>query len=76
MERLNGVKGWCQKTTVITDDYIQLIWERCTLSAQSQRKGRKMGHSSKARSCHSLLMKAAEVYIRKKTLTRFEIIPL
>ena len=24
MGRLNGVNGWCQKTTAITDDYIQV----------------------------------------------------
>ena len=54
----------------------KLIWERFTLSAQSQRKGRKMGHSSKATSCPSLLMKAAGVCIKNKTLIRFEIILL
>ena len=76
MGRLNGVNGWCQKTTAITDDYIQVdmgaLHTVCAIATQ----GKKMGHSSKATSCPSLMMKAAGVYIRNKTLTKFEIIPL
>ena len=76
MGRLNGVKGWCQKTTAITDDYIQVDMGALHTVCAIQRKGRKMGHSSKATSFLSLMMKAAGVYIRNKTLTRFEIILL
>ena len=73
MGRLNGVNGWCQKTIAITDDYIQVktgaLHTVCAIATQ-------MGHSSKATSFLSLMMKAAGVYIRNKTLTRFEIILL
>ena len=76
MGRLSGVKGWLRKLLQSPMTTYKLIWERFTQSAQSQRKGRKMVHASKATSCPSLLMKAAGVYIRNKTLTRFEIILL
>ena len=74
MGRLNDVKGWLRKLLQSPMTTYKLIWERFTQSAQSQRKGRKMVHASKATSCPSLLMKAARVYIRNKTLARFEII--
>ena len=75
MGRLSGVKDWCQKLLQSLMTTYKLIWERFTLSVQSQCKGRKMGHSPKATGFPSPLMKAAAVYIRIKTLITFEIIP-
>ena len=43
MGRLNGVKGWCQKTTAITDDYIQVdmgaLHTVCAIATQGKKNG-------------------------------------
>ncbi|CAH3162681.1 unnamed protein product [Pocillopora meandrina] len=43
MGRLNGVKGWCQKTTAITDDYIQVdmgaLHTVCAITTQGKKNG-------------------------------------
>ncbi|CAH3162749.1 unnamed protein product, partial [Pocillopora meandrina] len=43
MGRLNGVKGWCQKTTTITDDYIQVdmgaLHTVCAIATQGKKNG-------------------------------------
>ena len=41
MGRLNGVKGWCQKTTAITNDYIQVdmgaLHTVCAIATQGKK---------------------------------------
>ena len=43
MGRLNGVNGWCQKTTAITDDYIQVDMGAshtvCAIATQGKKNG-------------------------------------
>ena len=43
MGRLNGVNGWCQKTTAITDDYIQVdmgaLHIVCAIATQEKKNG-------------------------------------
>ena len=43
MGRLNGVKGWCQKTTAIIDDYIQVntgaLHTVCAIATQGKKNG-------------------------------------
>ena len=43
MGRLNGVNGWCQKTTAITDDYIQVdmgaLHTVCAIATQGKKNG-------------------------------------
>ena len=74
--RLNGVKGWCQKTTAITNDYIQVdigaLHTVCAIATQ----GKKNGSSVKSYKLSFSSDKSSWRYIRNKTLTRFEIIIL
>ena len=74
--RLNEVKGWCQRTTAITGDYIQVDKRALHTVCAIATEGKKNGSLLQATSCPSPLMKAAGSYIRDKTLTRFEIILL
>ena len=43
MGRLNGVNGWCQKTTAITDDNIQIdmgaLHAVCAIATQGKKNG-------------------------------------
>ena len=43
MGRLSGVKDWCQKTTAITDDYIQVnmraLHAVCAIAMQGKKNG-------------------------------------
>ena len=76
MGRLNGVKDWYQKTTAITDDYIQVdmgaLHTVCAIATQ----GKKNGSFVKSYKLSFSIDESSWSGIRNKTLTRFEIIPL
>lgn len=73
IELLNGEKGWCQKTSRITDDYLQVdVGARHTVRGVATQGKVNGSYVKKAAGSPILLMVLLGLHIKNKTSKRYE----